>query len=239
MASTLPPLIREEGSKSLRNGTVWALVAIGCAAVGVLVLWSFFFPRLKGSLTTREPSPPDFSSSNAVSLLLGEEGVQDGLIHLADEGDGRTEVEDLEGVPCRHLNRMPENHQFGYVYFAIHPSFKGKELKNARIDVDYLVRTPSFIRLQYNGRDGEKPKPYKATVAQNGDRVNFGSGAVFSRIRESSTWQTATFHVTNALFMNAQNGGADFRLEVTPAEIYLRRVTVTREGAEPVQPTAR
>jgi hypothetical protein len=29
--------------------------------------------------------------------------------------------------------------------------------------------------------------------------------------------------------MNSQRDGADFRLEVVPPEIYVRRVTVTRE----------
>jgi len=34
---------------------------------------------------------------------------------------------------------------------------------------------------------------------------------------------------TNAVFMNSQRDGADFRLEVVPPDIYVRRVTVTRE----------
>ena len=40
---------------------------------------------------------------------------------------------------------------------------------------------------------------------------------------------TAVAATTNAVFMNSQRDGADFRLEVVPPDIYVRRVTVTRE----------
>jgi len=59
------------------------------------------------------------------------------------------------------------------------------------------------------------------------------------RTRRDATndvWQTVTFRVTDASFMNSQNGGADFRLEATPLEIYLRCVSVTREDVQPTTP---
>jgi len=56
--------------------------------------------------------------------------------------------------------------------------------------------------------------------------------STYARILTVNTWATATFHVTNAVFQNGQNGDADFRLEMAvPPEIYVRRVTVTREEA--------
>jgi len=49
------------------------------------------------------------------------------------------------------------------------------------------------------------------------------------RMTESGTWQTATFHTKNAGFGNMQNAGADFRIWAKAPELYLRRVTATRE----------
>jgi hypothetical protein len=50
-----------------------------------------------------------------------------------------------------------------------------------------------------------------------------------SGFTSSKTWETATFHVRGATFNNSQNGGSDFRFSVNPPELYVRRVTVTRE----------
>jgi hypothetical protein len=41
----------------------------------------------------------------------------------------------------------------------------------------------------------------------------------FAPVQGSNESQNATFNVTEGVFMNSQNGGADFRLEVTPAGI--------------------
>jgi hypothetical protein len=48
-------------------------------------------------------------------------------------------------------------------------------------------------------------------------------------LRGSRTWQTAAFHVRNAGFHNAQNGGSDFRLKIEAPVLHVRRVTLTRE----------
>ena len=44
--------------------------------------------------------------------------------------------------------------------------------------------------------------------------------------------QTVTFRVRDGLFENSENGNSDFRVEVSSPEIYVRRVSVTRESAE-------
>jgi hypothetical protein len=191
----------------------------------------------KISLTEREPElvpdlpppRPDFSTSNTVSVLLGQKGSQDGLRHLAKEPDGRTTIENLEGVPCRHHNRKPDNKQFGYVYFVIDPTFKREELKAARIEVEYLLPAPCFLRLQYDAMEGEAHRSYKSVVATSGETVSWGAGIQYMHIQATNAWRTATFHIKDGAFLNSQNGGADFRLEFTPAEIYVRRVSVTRE----------
>jgi hypothetical protein len=51
-------------------------------------------------------------------------------------------------------------------------------------------------------------------------------------------WETATFHLRDAAFEGSQNGGADFRFEVLPPELYIRRVTITREQEDGALPVA-
>jgi hypothetical protein len=176
----------------------------------------------------------DFSTSNVVSTLLGKEGFDDGVVHLANERDGRTSVEDLDGVTCRYLNRRFEDRTHGYLYFALHPDFKCDELKAAWIEIEYFLPSPAFLRLQYDAMEGNVHRQYKGVMAREGEMATLGASARFTRVSGSNAWQIATFHIKDGAFMNSQNGGADFRLEVIPPEIYVRRVTVTRE---PIQPS--
>lgn len=178
----------------------------------------------------------DFFTTNVVSTRFGQEGPDDGVRHLARQSDGRTTLEDSEGVPCRYLNRTADGKTFGYLYFTIHPDFKARELKTARIDVEYRVTRDSLLRLQYDAIVGDEHKPYKGAVAHGGIRTKLTPTAEYTRIRGTNAWQKATFYIADGAFRNSQNGKADFRLEVTPAEIYVRRVTVTREDVRTSPP---
>jgi hypothetical protein len=178
----------------------------------------------------------DYSASNVVSLLVGQEGPDEGLAHLDRERDGPTTMETLDGVPCRYLNRKPERKGNGFLYFTIHPDFKRDELKAAQIEIEYFTSTPVLLRLQYDGMEGETPKRYRSVLAEGGEVADLGGRIRFTRVRGSNAWQTATFHATDGVFLNSQNGGADFRLEIMPPEIYVRRVTVTREAVKPSRP---
>lgn len=187
------------------------------------------------SPNTAKPAPvaplqvesKDYSASNVVSILLGQESDDDGVRHLDEEQDGRTTIETLDGVPCRYHNRKADNKSTGYLYFAIHPDFKRDELKAAAIEVEYRVPSLTYVRLQYDGLEGDTHKRYKS-AAPMGSEMTLGTGTRFTPIRASNGWQRVTFQVTNGVFMNSQNGGADFRLEVIPPEIYVRRVSVFR-----------
>jgi hypothetical protein len=188
-----------------------------------------------GRAAPLQPETRDFSASNAVSILLGQETDEDGIKHLADEPDGRTTIETLDGVPCRYHNRKPDNKRFGYLYFAIHPDFKRDELKTAAIEIEYRVPSTSYIRLQYDGVEGDTHQRFKPVLPIGGE-VTPGTGTRYSPIRASNQWQTATFQVTDGVFMNSQNGGADFRLEILSPEIYVRRVSVSRLAVKPPAP---
>lgn len=172
----------------------------------------------------------DFSTSNRVSIQLGEEQLTDGLRHLADESDGRTRIETRNGAVCRYLNRVADNKPFGFLYFTLAPSFKRDRLKHARVDVEYLALRPGYFRLQFDGMEGDTRRKYQSVLPVDAQSALFGPRAMYARIPTVGTWAAATFHITNAVFQNGQNGDADFRLDVAvPPEIYVRRVTVTRE----------
>jgi len=168
----------------------------------------------------------DFSTSNSVSTALGEETPADGLRHLHREADGRTTVETIDGVTCRHHLRT--NKSFGYVYFAIDETFKRDALKAARVEVEFRVPRPTLMRLQYDALAGEVHKRYQGAVPDGTRTVQLAPTAHYLRVWPSNEWQSVAFDINDGAFVNSQNGGADFRLEMTPPEIYVRRVSVTR-----------
>ncbi len=256
--SPIPPGARRTG-KSL---FVWASIAfvavLWACAVIALLQWTkhHVIPALFGAggvpgIRSRTVQPDatrpgrvagaplgmlDFATSNSVSIRLGQERPEDGLWHLHQVSDGRTTIVGLDGVRCRYLNLTRENRTHGYLYFAIDPTFKRDGLPAACIEVEYFAQQPAYFRLQYDAIEGARHQPFKAGVSSGGDIVTWGPGNQTTRIWASNVWQTAAFHVRDGAFLNSQNDGADFRFEVTPAELHVRRVTVTREGGEPPQP---
>lgn len=182
---------------------------------------------------TREPVAElswgaDYSASNQVSVLLGQEKPEDGLRLLTDVSDGITLETNLAGVPCRYLNRLQSRSPWGSFYFEISPGFKRAGLTNAQIEVQYLVKQNNGVRIQFDGIDRGRASSYVVAVPTGANIIRWVTGAIYGQTPMSGTWTTATFEITNAVFQNSQNGGADFRFEVAPAEAYVRRVTVTR-----------
>jgi hypothetical protein len=210
---------------------VWAGVATLCA-IFFASLACFFFVQLREQSrfastptnTTVKLQPDrielseDYSASNIVSVTLGRTEVDGGITHLPDWPDGWTRVDELDGIPCRYMNHRAHNLAGGaYLYFAVHPSLKNGALKSARVEVEYFVRNPTRLKLQYDGIEEGQPRPYKPAPE-------------ILAISPSNGWQTAVFRLTEPAFMNSQNGRADFRLDASPPEIYVRRVTMIREG---------
>jgi hypothetical protein len=193
---------------------------------------------LRRVTVTRETAPVeklslDFSRTNQVSVVLGEEKPEDGVRHLFEERDGITAVTNLNGVMCRELNRTGDGKSWGFVYFQIDPSFTRSRLTNARVEIEYFARRNNYFRLQFDGmRDGAN-RHYIAAMPVGARVMRWGNGLEQARIPTTGTWAVAMFPLTNVVFRHGQNGGADFRLEVaSPAELFLRRVTVVRADRE-------
>ncbi len=188
---------------------------------------------LRRVTVTRGPAideswPVDFSTSNQVSILLGQENTADGLRHLTGIGDGQTVVTNLNGITCRYLNRLPEKKVRGSFYFEISPSFKRNGLTNARVEVEYLVPRPNAFRVEFDGVENGRNRSYVTVLPMGANVMRLGTSAIYARAPVVGAWALATFEITNATFQNSQNDGADFRFEVVPPEAYVRRVTVTR-----------
>ena len=231
----MTPISTEDSKRPLRV-FLWAWAVTGTMAAVLFAstaLFLFLELRQRTPMNTIQGSglcPPDrialgddFSASNTVSVMLGRTELDGGMNHLPDPPDGWTRVDEVEGVPCRYMNHRAMNLAGGaYLYFAVHPSFKSVPIKMARIEFEYLVRTPVRLKMQYDGMEEGRRRSYK-------------SAAEILNVTEVGSWQTATFHVSEPAFMNSQIGGADFRLDVNPPEIYVRRVTLTRvnESAPP------
>jgi hypothetical protein len=224
---------------------VWAIVA-SMAAVGFGLLALFLFlglPKQETKETSNagrassarparfEPQPPselmNFGNTNTVGILLGDEESEsrNGLRHLDRERDGATTVETLDGVACRYLNFTARNWSLGYFYFVIHPTFKRQDCSRVRIEFECLDPKPGTLGMQYDAMGSETNR-----------NAAFIQAHPVVRLRGSGAWRKVSFRLKDAAFANSQNGGADFRLWVSPPELYVRRVTVTREDAENPDP---
>jgi hypothetical protein len=131
---------------------------------------------------------------------------------------------------------VAENKSFGYAYFALSPTFKREGFSPVRVEIEYFAPRPASFRLQFDGLRDESRHRYITALPENAPLVRFGPRIDYARIPVIASWAVATFHLTNAVFRNGQNGDSDFRLEVVPPDIYLRRVIVSREDTLPVPP---
>jgi hypothetical protein len=120
----------------------------------------------------------------------------------------------------------------GSIYFELSKDFKRADPMNARVEIEYLAKADTAIRLQFDGLAGDVHQKYRPVLPVGAKVMRLGTGADYGTIPTPGVWSVATFQLTNAVFMNSQKDGADFRLEVVPPEIYVRRVTVTREPGQ-------
>ena len=160
------------------------------------------------------------AGTNAVSLVLGEEDPESGLRHLRTEADGSSAVATILDKPCRYLNLSAKIKagEWGYFYFALDPDFKQGRVGDYRIEIEYYSETSGEFGVQYDAQAATKS--LSSTFRDAGATVH---------LKGLKQWQTAVFHLRGAAFQNSQNGHADFRIWTHPPELYVRRVTVSRE----------
>ena len=218
---------------------VWALIGSLATAVLVGTAMFFFLPRTPRPRTSSQAADATVAplelghagpggkaqslpASNSVWMVLGEDETWHGLSHITTEPDGLTAQTTIDGRPCRSMDFPPEykagNRRAGYAYFSIGPDFKQAGAQSVRVEIELLSVVPARLALQYDAL--ATPETPRSKYLQAGSSV---------RLPASRTWQTVVFHLRHAAFENSQNGHADFRLDVLPPELFMRRVTVSRE----------
>ena len=170
----------------------------------------------------------DWSRSNSVSIVLGDEDDYRGLKHNDKERDGITTIVKVDTTPCRLLNLKESGRGEAFLYFSIEPAFKVTNATNVRVDVEYfdvlLDERPTSFGIHYDAA---------ATGSSLSSRYRSAGKTV--TLTGANRWMTATFFLRNAAFKNSQNGQSDFRIYARPPDLYVRRVTVTRMNNTPLR----
>lgn len=160
-------------------------------------------------------SPRDFSSQPELRLEDFEDrDFHAGLLHLNHIKDGLTLLTNGHGSTGIHLRRP--SHLNGYIYFQVDPSFKREKAADYMVEVEFYDRTNGVLMLEYD-----------ASTDATGKKAYVASGQAVT-LRNSQSWATASFQLPGATFRHAQNSGADFRLNVKPADLFVRRVILKR-----------
>jgi hypothetical protein len=209
-------------SKSFQNFLlVWAVVATLMAVVfAAVALLLFSRGQRPGAGAEAFPSMTDFSKTNTVVIVLGEQEKGGGLKLVETEKDGLTTITNVNGVRCRQLR--PRDGRDGFIYFIIDPTFKDADATNVRVALEYLDASEGRFTMQYD-----------ASAHLKTSNAIYTSTSKSVRLKGSETWKTAQFYLQNCSFANSQNGGGDFRIRANPPEsLFLRRVTVTRKAKD-------
>jgi hypothetical protein len=82
--------------------------------------------------------------------------------------------------------------------------------------------------IQFDGIENGRSSAYVPVLPVGTGATRQLYGNSYALPASNGVWAATTFEITNAIFRNSQNGGADFRPEVVPPELFVRRVTVTR-----------
>ena len=124
-----------------------------------------------------------------------------------------TTPEVLYGVQCHHLMIRPTT----YAYFRIDPSFKLTNHFDLEAEVVYFDASPGRMRLQYDAWSSHRAQ---------GRNYSTPRRVVTTGSRE---WKTNRFWMPDVRFENRLFGNADFRVEASGPDFYLRRITLRRD----------
>ena len=222
----LPP--GEPGHRS----PILLYVLVGAAAFLTLFLSVFLFFLLKARKDVPDQVPQVTQSAapakeiisqtespmpgDGITIRLGEDESGQGL-KLIDQKDGSTTIESIHGLSVRVLRLTGTRTTLNF-YFQIDSAFKQEDVRRVRMDVEYLDPEPGTMGIHYDADAPDHQNPaYKEATRP-------------ITLEGTGRWNKATFYTQNdAAFRKRQNGQSDFRIWAKSPELYIRRVTVTRE----------
>lgn len=164
------------------------------------------------------PTGP-YTGARCVSIELGDTNREAGLRQL-DWADGVTIPANIGGRECRGV--QPTVHGGRYVYVKIDDSFKWASRMDATAVIEYFDAEPGTLGIDFDG--SAAGAPFQSAYSPGPRQIPLSG---------SRSWKTASFPLTDAVFENRQNGGADFRLSVTAREFYVEKIQLVRPGLVP------
>jgi hypothetical protein len=168
----------------------------------------------KGIVPPRPPGP--YSNFKRVQMDLAATNHTQGLVQV-ETPDGATEPAEIGGSPCR---ASKETIYAGrYIYFRVDDSFKWADRMLVDVVVEYFDHPTGSFTLEFDGSDTSAPFQGAYTPTRR-----------YITLRGTKQWRTATFRLTDARFLNSQNGATDFRLAILADTFHVRHVEVIRRG---------
>jgi hypothetical protein len=149
-------------------------------------------------------STAGFASTQSASVDLGTVDVTH-MLTPVDYDDGATIAVTTSGLDCR----QPAESGGRYFYFDIDDSYiYNGSTATVYLEVCYYDQTGN-ITPQYDSSGG---------IYTSAASVSLGG---------TNKWRTATWTLTNCLFANRQNGGADFRLDVGSNSVSIDSIRIS------------
>ena len=130
--------------------------------------------------------------------------------------DGRSELTVKEGVPCRTFETEPDG--ISYLYFRVHDSFRWLGSLDLKLQVVAETGIDAMFDVQFDGSDTTAPVAGAYT-----------SAPLLRKSRISPRVTAYEFDLRDARFLNAQNGGSDFRLRKLHGEICVHSMSLSKK----------
>lgn len=163
-----------------------------------------------------KPPPPTgrFSGHKEVSVELAASNREQGLRQLECE-DGTTAVVTKADITARQVK--PFRNSSRYLYFAVDDSFKWADPMNLTLEVRYFDAAKGELAAEFDGSDPNAP--FSGSYSRSGSTIP---------LLGDNQWKTGRLNLRGARLLNSQNGGADFRLVGTTAELIVSGVRLER-----------
>lgn len=221
-------LLSTSGGKGRTNKVIpWCVVAAfrlafpGDGLSNHLRAWIFALLLLAGAFglngcSRKEPAKPiDYSTTNEVSIVLGEVNRNFGLRQAKVDHDGTTTPDTIGGLNCHFAKAGAWNS--GYIYFVVDPSFKATNCHKVKLSVQYFDAANGYFEIQYDANDPSAPGAGSYTVCPK--KIP---------LEGKQEWDVEDFVLEDVRFDNSQNGNADFRIHFKTKKFYLSDIIITR-----------
>ena len=169
---------------------------------------------------TPVPHPPstvgeEYRNAQSVSATLGDQGKEAGLWLIRSMPDGVVYNSVIGGSPCTQTAQGA----IDYMYFSIADPFLYNTTEPVRITLSYWDAGFTTLIFQYDSHD---PKAVLDGAYKDYSPITCG---------KSNQWKTISFELTDAVFMNRENGGSDFRICAINGSAAVKEISVNKVNA--------